>query len=42
MGIFKSVLTDRGIPGGHMRKPLLDLEMKDKAGYFNELKPYLV
>jgi 4-hydroxy-tetrahydrodipicolinate synthase len=42
MGIFKSVLTDRGIPGGRMRKPLLDLEMQDKAGYFNELKPYLV
>lgn len=35
MSIFKGILTDRGIPGGHMRKPLLDLPG-------DELEPLLV
>jgi len=25
MSIFKNILTMRGVPGGHMRRPLLDL-----------------
>lgn len=40
MAIFKSILTLRGIPGGHMRKPLLDLlpeQLESVKARFEEL-----
>ncbi len=40
MAVFKSILTLRGIPGGHMRKPLLDLtpeQLESAKKQFEEL-----
>ena len=41
MGIFKAALQLRGLTGGHMRAPLMDLEETEKAELFEKLTPYL-
>lgn len=41
MGIFKAVLQFRGMTGGHMRAPLIDLDEEEKAALYEEIKPYL-
>jgi 4-hydroxy-tetrahydrodipicolinate synthase len=41
MSVFKNVLTARGVPGGFMRKPLLDLEEKERDDIIDALKPYM-
>ncbi|MCD8121754.1 MAG: dihydrodipicolinate synthase family protein [Clostridiales bacterium] len=41
MGIFKAVLDFRGLTGGYMRKPLLDLNEKEREALKNEIMPYL-
>lgn len=41
MGIFKAALQLRGLTGGHMRAPLIDLEETEKAELFKKLTPYL-
>jgi 4-hydroxy-tetrahydrodipicolinate synthase len=41
MSIFKNVLAARGVPGGFTRKPLLDLEEKEREEIINALKPYI-
>lgn len=40
MSIFKTVLTDRGIPGGHMRKPLLDIPEVDQNELLKKARPF--
>lgn len=41
MGIFKAVLDFRGLTGGHMRKPLLDLDEQERAELKAQIAPYL-
>lgn len=41
MSIFKNILTFRGVRGGHMRKPLLDLSEADTAALKEAVKPYI-
>lgn len=41
MGIFKAALKLRGIRGGHMRRPLLDLEPQEEQELEKELGRYL-
>ena len=41
MSIFKNILTFRGVPGGHMRKPLLDLDEAGVAKLKETVAPYL-
>ena len=38
MSIFKNILTFRGIRGGHMRKPLLDLSEEDVKTLYEAVK----
>lgn len=41
MSIFKNILTFRGVTGGHMRKPLLDLTQDQVAQLKESVSPYL-
>ena len=41
MSIFKNILTMRGIPGGHMRRPLLDLSGEDVAKLREAVTKYI-
>lgn len=41
MSIFKNILTFRGVPGGHMRRPLLDLTQEQAAELKKAAAPYL-
>ncbi|HIS03779.1 MAG TPA: dihydrodipicolinate synthase family protein [Candidatus Pullichristensenella avicola] len=41
MSIFKNILTMRGIPGGHMRRPLLDLSEEDVAELRKAVAKYI-
>ena len=41
MSIFKNILTFRGVPGGHMRKPLMDLNEAGVAKLKETVAPYL-
>ena len=38
MSIFKNILTFRGVRGGHMRKPLLDLSEEDVKILYEAVK----
>lgn len=41
MSIFKNILTFRGVNGGYMRKPLLDLSEDDVQKLYEEVKPWI-
>ena len=41
MGIFKAVLQMRGMTGGHMRAPLIDLDEDEKKALHDQIAPYL-
>jgi 4-hydroxy-tetrahydrodipicolinate synthase len=41
MSIFKNILTMRGVPGGHMKKPLLDLTEEEVKELSKEVRKYL-
>lgn len=41
MGIFKAILDFRGLTGGHMRKPLLDLDEQEREALKAQIAPYL-
>ena len=41
MGIFKAALQLRGLTGGHMRAPLIDLDEAEKQALYRQLTPYL-
>lgn len=41
MGIFKAVLDFRGLTGGHMRKPLLDLDEQERETLKAQISPYI-
>lgn len=41
MSIFKNILTFRGVRGGHMRKPLLDLSEADVAKLRQDVEKFL-
>ena len=41
MGIFKAALDLRGVRGGHMRAPLIDLDDEERRELYIRLKPYL-
>lgn len=41
MSIFKNILTFRGVRGGHMRKPLLDLPETDVAKLRQDVEKFL-
>lgn len=41
MGIFKAILNFRGLTGGHMRKPLLDLDEQELEALKAQIMPYL-
>ncbi len=41
MGIFKAVMDFRGLTGGHMRKPLLDLDEHERALLKEQIAPYI-
>lgn len=41
MGIFKAVLDFRGLTGGHMRKPLLDLDEQERAELKAKISAYI-
>ena len=41
MAFFKTALSVRGIPGGSVRKPLLDLDEEKKHRLLEALRPYL-
>ena len=41
MSIFKYILTFRGIPGGHMKKPLLDLTPEQVSQLKETVAPYI-
>lgn len=41
MSIFKNILSFRGIRGGHMRKPLLDISEDTKKKLYEDVKSYL-
>ena len=41
MGIFKAVMDFRGLTGGHMRKPLLDLDEQERALLKEQIAPYI-
>lgn len=41
MGIFKAVLQFRGLSGGHMRAPLIDLDETEKKELCARISPYL-
>lgn len=41
MSIFKNVLDFRGVPGGHVRKPLIDLQPDKIAELRRIVEPYL-
>lgn len=41
MSIFKNILTYRGVEGGHMRKPLLDLPEQERQALLEQIRPYL-
>lgn len=41
MSIFKNILTFRGVTGGHMRKPLLDLTDEQVVQLKKQVAPYI-
>mgnify|MGYP002518011898 CR=1 FL=1 len=41
MGIFKAALDLRGVPSGHMRAPLMDLDEEERQALSARLAPYL-
>ena len=41
MAVFKTALCERGIPGGFVRKPLLDLDEEKKQRLLEAIRPYL-
>jgi 4-hydroxy-tetrahydrodipicolinate synthase len=41
MAYFKTVLDYRGLKGGHMRKPLIDLDQAQKEELIEQIKKYL-
>ena len=41
MSIFKNILTFRGVTGGYMKKPLLDLTDEQVAALKETVKPYI-
>ena len=41
MSIFKNILTFRGVTGGHLRKPLLDLTDEQVAQLKQQVAPYI-
>ena len=41
MSIFKNILTMRGVPGGYMRRPLLDLSEEDVAKLREAVAKYI-
>ena len=41
MALFKTTLSFRGIRGGHMRKPLIDLTQDQKDELYAQIKKYL-
>ena len=41
MAYFKAALDMRGMNGGHMRKPLLDLDEAGRDRLYEQLAPYL-
>lgn len=41
MSIFKNILTFRGVTGGHMRKPLMDLAEEQVAQLKEQVAPYI-
>ena len=41
MSIFKNILTFRGVTGGHMRQPLMDLTQEQVAQLKERVAPYL-
>ena len=41
MSIFKNILTFRGVPGGHMKKPLLDLTPEQVSQLKETVAPYI-
>lgn len=41
MGVFKAALNMRGVRAGHMRKPLLDLDVAEEKELERQLSPYL-
>ncbi|MCU6698042.1 dihydrodipicolinate synthase family protein [Laedolimicola ammoniilytica] len=41
MSIFKTILTYRGVNGGHMKKPLLDLSEEEQKKLLSQIKAYL-
>ncbi|WP_411676677.1 dihydrodipicolinate synthase family protein [Caproicibacter sp.] len=41
MAFFKTVLDYRGLDGGHMRKPLIDLSEEEKAELIKQIQRYL-
>lgn len=41
MALFKTTLDFRGIRGGHMRKPLIDLTEDQKNDLYSQIKKYL-
>lgn len=40
MSIFKTILIDRGVPAGHMRRPLLDLAEEQTRALLDAARPY--
>jgi 4-hydroxy-tetrahydrodipicolinate synthase len=40
LSIFKTVLSARGVPGGYVRKPLLELDEADKKRVLEAIKPF--
>lgn len=42
MGIFKAVLQLRGMSGGHMRAPLIDLDEDEKLRLRRDMETYLI
>jgi 4-hydroxy-tetrahydrodipicolinate synthase len=41
LSILKTVLTTRGIPGGHVREPLIDLDDESRNCLLKSIKPHL-
>lgn len=40
MSIFKTILADRGVPAGHMRRPLLDLTADQVTALLDRARPF--
>jgi 4-hydroxy-tetrahydrodipicolinate synthase len=41
MAYFKAVLDFKNLHGGHMRKPLIDLDESQKSDLYNQIKKYM-